>query len=168
MINIKKARKFSCPFAICIILSFALVLGCDFLCDLGIVSFQAPQPSLVAESSVHSHQHGDEHPTSTHRDNHKAPDLGSAEHHHESSNEEGCCNDLTQQFYSSLVNTAGTQVGLIQLEVYKLISILTFVDLNQISLKRNLLVLSKFEHPPNGPPGITGHGIRVLFCSILI
>ncbi len=168
MISLKTIRKFRCPFAICITLSIALVLGCDLLCDLGLISFQLPQPSLVSESTIHSHDHEDEHHSSGNRDNQQSYDQESVKHHHESTNEEGCCGDLTQRFYSSLINAAGTQVSLVHAAVYKLITTITFVDLNESYLKEYLLFTSKFDHRPNGPPGYTGHRIRVLFCSFLI
>jgi hypothetical protein len=169
MISIKTIRKLRCPFAICVILSIALVLGCDFLCDLGIVSFQLPQPPLVSESSSHNHEREDEHPSSGHQDNHKSHDHGSAEHHHESPNEEGCCDDFTRQFYSSLVSTSGTQVSVVHSAFYRLISTLTFVErIENNSITGTLPSNSKFEHRPNGPPGYSGHNIRVLFCSYLI
>jgi hypothetical protein len=168
MISLKTIRKFRCPFGICVILSIALVMGCDFLCDLGVISFQLPQPSLVSESAVHSHEHGEGHPSTSHQDNPTSHDHASAEHRHESPNEKGCCDDYTQQFYSSLVSTSGTQVNIVQAEFYKLISTLTFIDRFEISLTGTLPFNSKFDHRPNGPPGYTGHSIRILFCSFLI
>ncbi len=168
MISLKTIRKFRCPFALCVILSITLVLGCDLLCDLGVISFELPQPALISESAGHSHEHEEEHPSTGHHDNHKPHDHGYAEHHHESPNEEGCCDDFTQQFYSSLVSTSGTQVSVVHAEFYKLISTLTFSDRVEISLTGTLPFNSKFEHRPNGPPGTSGQLIRVFINSFLI
>lgn len=170
MISLKTIRKFRCPFVICIVLSIALVFGCDFLCDLGVVSFSVPHPSPVAVSSGHSHEDMDDEHSSNHHDSKKdAHDHGDAEHSHESTDEEGCCDDLTQQFYSSLVSTSGAQnTFLVHSGVHKLINILAFGDLIEFGVKGNIPLRSKFEHKPNGPPGIVGQNIRVLYCSFLI
>jgi hypothetical protein len=167
MIGLKTIRRFRCPFAACVILSIALVLGCDFLCDLGVVSFQLPRPSLVSESTGHHHK--DQNHSSSHhhgsKDSHPSHDHGTAKHHHESTNEdEGCCDGLTRQFYSSLVSTTGALVSIVHKEAYKLISTLMFVDMNEISLTGNLPFTFIFEHPPEH----AGRAMRVLFCSFLI
>jgi hypothetical protein len=146
-----------------------LVFGCDFLCDLGLISISAPHPVAVAISSGHSHEDTDDHHSSNHKDIKEDHDHGDAEHSHESTDEEGCCDDLTQQFYSSLVSTSGAQhTFLVQYEVHKLISILAFSDLIEFNVKGNIPLRSKFEHKPNGPPGFSGQNIRLLYCSFLI
>jgi hypothetical protein len=171
VIEFKTIREFRCPFGIGVILAIALVLGCDLLCDLGVVSFSPPQPSHHAADTGHSHKEG--HHSSDHHDSkahsHPPHDLDTAKHDHDSTNKDGgCCDDLTQQFYSSLVSTASGQVSIVHAEAYKLISTLMFVDVSKISLTGNLPFTSIFEHPPNGPPPQTGRTIRVLFCSFLI
>jgi hypothetical protein len=170
MTGLQTMRKFRCPFGICVILSIALVFGCDLLCDLGLVSISAPHPSPITVSSGHSHEDMDDDHSSNHHDSKKdSHDHGDAEHSHESTDEEGCCDDLTQQFYSSLVSTSGTQnTFLVHSEVHKLISILAVSDLIESSVEGNIPLRSKFEHKPNGPPGSTGQNIRVLYCSFLI
>lgn len=162
-------RKSRCPFGIGVILSIALVFGSDFLCDLGVVSFSVPHPS-PASISGHSHEDMDDNHSSNHQDRKTdGHDHGDAEHSHESTDEEGCCDDLTQQFYSSLASTSGAQNSfLVHSEVHKLISILAFSDLIEVSATGYILLRSKFEHKPNGPPGSAGQNIRVLYCSFLI
>lgn len=166
MIGLRTVRKFRCPIAVCVILSIASVFGCDFLCDLGVVSFQLPQPSIISEASGHSHQHEGDHHSSGPRHNQQSQE--SVNHHHESTNEESCCDDLTQRFYSSLVDAAGAHVIIIHAAVYKLINTFTYVDLNEINTDGKLTFNSKFEHPPNGPPGTSGQAIRVFINSFLI
>lgn len=164
MISLKTLRKSGCPFAICIVMSIAAVISCNFLCNVGLISFSRQSP--IEASTGHGHEQSQGHHTLGHQNAHSHHEA--AEHHHESPNEEGCCDDLTQRFYSSLVNAADVQVRLIHAEVYKLIGTITFMDLNEIHVKRYLLLASKFEHRPNGPPEYSGHRIRVLFCSLLI
>ena len=168
MISLKTIRKFRCPFGICIILSIVLVFTCDFLCDLGVISFQSSESLPISETVDHHHEHGDKHSSAGHHDHHKSDEHKSAEHHHESPDKGGCCDDYTRQFYSSLVSTSGTYVSVVHSEFYKLISTLTFVDLINITLHGTLPCNSKFEHRPNGPPGISGRIIRVFINSFLI
>ena len=170
MMSFKTIRKFRCLLAIGVTLSISLIFGCGLLCDLGIISFPAPQPSVISESSEHSHQRGDEHHSSGHQDDGKDEPHkhGSTEYHHDSPKEEGCCSDLTQQFYSTLVSSASAPIKVIHAEVYKLVSILTFGNLIEIKPKRDLSFRSKCEYRPHGPPGYTRNSTRVLFCSLLI
>jgi hypothetical protein len=153
---------------VCIILSIASVFSCSFLCNLGLISFSHEEQPSISISTSHSHEHKGKHQPLGHQEKGHSHSHKSNHHHHNSQKEEGCCNDLTQQFYSSLVSTTGVQLSIIHAELYKLISTLTFVDLTEINLKAYLLVSSRFEHMPNGPPGYAGHRIRVLFCSFLI
>lgn len=164
MISLKTLRKSGCPFAICIVASIAAVISCNFLCNVGLISFSRQSPIEVITGHGHEHSHG--HHTSGHQDTNSHHQA--AEHHHESPNEEGCCDDLTQRFYSSLINATDAQVSLIHAEVYKLIGTITFIDLNEINLKGYLLFTSKFEYRPNGPPGYADHRIHILVCSFLI
>lgn len=166
MISLKAIRRFKCPFAICIVVAIASVVSCDLLCSLGLISFAKQSPITI--STGHSHEHINDHHSSGKKSHQHSHDHEVVEHRHDSQNEEECCDDLTQRFYSSLINSTGSQLNLIHDEFHKLISTLTFFDLNEINPSVNLASTSKFDHKPNGPPGYSGFSIRVLFCSFLI
>ena len=164
MIRLETIRKFRSPFGICIAFSVLAVIGCDLFCNLGLISFSFPRPQTVVVLSSHTHGDGDHHHG---REGHHSRDQH-ASSNHKSSEDKGCCNDRTQQFYSSLVNATNAQISFVHAEVFKLISTLIQCDLIEHNLLSTLSFSSKFAHKPNGPPGITGHVIRVLFCSFII
>lgn len=165
MITLKTIRKFRCPFAVCVILSIAVVIGCDLLCDLGILSFSFPRPVQVTESSLHQ----DQHHASSHGNghNHHQHSHGPAAYGHEAESEdEDCCDDLTKKFYSSLTSqSSGT--SLIKIELFKVLSFISFESLDVVYTP---LIIENIEswHLPNGPPGINGQLIRVLIRSFQI
>lgn len=91
----------------------------------------------------------------------------SSPHQHGGSSESGCCDDLTSRFYLSLTNQVASNVAAVPVQMFKVILTLTKVDKIIISDYLNLIV-SKFDHPPNGPPATTGRFVRILIDSFLI
>ena len=167
MVRLKTIRKFKCPIALCGIIVFAVVVGCDLFCDLGLISFSIPQ--LTVTSSGHSH--GDHHDDS-HRQgkqhNHGDHDHGvKADHNSQSSDEENCCDDLTQRFYASLTNNTTNNTSPVQVQLFKVLFTLLFeyapIVINPIDLGH-----TKVQHLPNGPPGINGQVLRILINSFQI
>ena len=165
MITLKTIRKFKCPFAVCVILSIAVVIGCNLLCDLGILSFSFPKPAPVAISTQHQDHHdaasrGNDH-------NHHAHDHSPSAHDHDAESEdEDCCDDLTRKFYSSLASqSSGT--SLIQIELFKALFV---ISLEKIGAGYTPLSVTRIEswHLPNGPPGINGQVLRILISSFQI
>lgn len=169
MIRIKTIRKLRCHTAICGILSLAIVLGCDLFCDLGLISFSFPKPTVVSVS--HSHEEGD-HSSGHHDDlelSHHDHDNSANADHSKSSDEEGCCDDLTQRFYSSLIKTSANNPVLVSLGVSRFLSPLFLGNVIENStLAPFNLIDSKFQHLPNSPPGISGQARRVFISSFLI
>ncbi len=166
MVQLKTIRKFKCPIAICGILAFAIVISCDLFCDLGLISFSFPQPAVISTGHDHEDHHAGHDQSRQH--NHVGHDHDPmANHHDQSSDEEGCCDDLTQRFYSSLTNSPANSTTLVHAQLFKVLSALFFehasVVLNAIDLSH-----TKFQHLPNGPPGISGQVLRVLISSFQI
>lgn len=166
MVRLKTIRKFKCPIAICGLLAFAIVIGCDIFCDLGLISFSIPQPAVISTSHDHDDHHtGSHHQGSQHNHGHDHDPI--ANHHDQSSGEEGCCDDFTQRFYSSLTSNSINSLALIHAQSFKVLSSLEFehapVVLNAIDLSH-----TEFQHLPNGPPGINGQVLRVLINSFQI
>lgn len=172
MIHFSAIRKIKCPLALCVIVSFALVFGCDLLCGLGIISFSSPAPAVVTTTS-HNHSHENE------QGHHGG--LVTAGHDHNSHSHTGdkhshdkeakdCCDDITQQFYSSLVSSSGASLGsLIHAEAFKLLSTFTFPDILRVESFKGLQVVSTYDYHSNGPPGgKVGQRICILFCTFLI
>lgn len=172
MIRFSAIRKFKCPLALCVIVSFALVFGCDLLCDLGIISFSANTPTVVTTTS---HNHSNQNVPGHHGGSATAGHDHNSHSHtgdkHDHGNEaEDCCDDITQQFYSSLVSSSGASLGsLIQAEAFKLISTFTLHDIFKVESFKGLQVVSTYDHHSNGPPGgKVGQRICILFCTFLI
>lgn len=166
MIAFKTIRKFKCPFALCVILSIAAVIGCDLLCDLGILSLSFPKPGQVVASVQQQDHHHDAKPGNNH--SHHPHSHGPAAHGHDAESEdEDCCDDLTQKFYSSLANQSHSIKAFIQVELFKLIAA---VSPEWISGAYAPCVVENTEswHLPNGPPEIKGQTIRILIRSFLI
>jgi len=169
MIRFSAIRKIKCPLAICVIVSFALVFGCDLLCDLGIISFSATTPTVVTTTS-HNHENAQGHHGSS-ATGHDHNSLSHTGDKHDHSNEaEDCCDDITQQFYSSLVSSSGASLGsLIHAEAFKLIGTFTLPDIFRVESFKGLHVVSTYDHHSNGPPGgKVGQHIIILFCTFLI
>ncbi|CAN5430873.1 hypothetical protein BH09BAC3_BH09BAC3_06980 [soil metagenome] len=169
MTRLKIIRKFRCHTAICGILSLAIVLGCDLFCDLGLISFSFPKPATV--SAAHSHAE-DDHSSGHHDDvepNHHDHDNSANADHSKSTDEEGCCDDLTQRFYTSLIKTSANNPVLVSQGVTRLLSPLFLGNVMETStLAPFNLVNAKFEHLPNSPPCISGQVKRVFISSFLI
>jgi len=169
MIRFSAIRKFKCPLALCVIVSFALVFGCDLLCDLGIISFSSTTPTVVTTiSQNHENEQGHHESSATGHDHNSHSHSGDK---HDHGNEaEDCCDDITQQFYSSLVSSSGASLGsLIHAEAFKLISTFTLTGIFKVESFKGLQVVSKFDHSSNGPPGgKVGPRICILFCTFLI
>lgn len=165
-------RKIKCPLAICVIVSFATVFGCDLLCALGVVSFSSSIPAAVSTAS-HSHSHEGDH------DHHgkataASQDQNSHGHrsdkHNHDNEAENCCDNITQQFYSSLVtNSRGSLGSLIHAEAYRLIYTLTLLEVSKVESSKGLQVASSFDHYSNGPPGRkAGQHICILLSTFQI
>ncbi len=172
MISFSAIRKIKCPMALCVIVSFALVFGCDLLCDLGIISF-SPTPPTVVTTTSHNHSHESEqgHHGSSATAGHNQNSHSHTDDKHDHGNEaEDCCDDITQQFYSSLVSSSGATLGsLIHAEAFKLISTFTLPDIFKGKSFKGLQVVSTYDHHSNGPPdGKVGQRICILFCTFLI
>jgi hypothetical protein len=141
------------------------VIGCDLLCDLGILSFSFPKPGQIAASIQQQDHHHAAKPDNDH--SHHAHGHGQAAHGHGAESEdEDCCDDLTQRFYSSLTSQS-SGASLIQIELFK---VLFVIPLESIGAAYNPLAIESVEswHLPNGPPEINGQTIRVLIRSFLI
>ncbi|MBL7857238.1 MAG: hypothetical protein JNM57_06080 [Cyclobacteriaceae bacterium] len=171
MISFSAIRKIKCPLALCVIVSFALVFGCDLLCDLGIISFAPATPTVVAANSHnHNHSHENEqgnHGSSATGHDHNLHNHAGDRHGNEA---EDCCDDITQQFYSSLVSSSGGSFGsLIHAEAFKVICTFTLPNILKIESFKRLQVVSTYDHNSNGPPGgKVGQHIIILFCTFLI
>lgn len=172
MIRFSAIRKFKCPLALCVIVSFALVFGCDLLCDLGIISFSPNTPTVVTTTS---HNHSNQNVPGHHGGSATAGHDHNSHSHtgdkHDHGNEaEDCCDDITQQFYSSLVSSSGASLGsLIHAEAFKLIGTFTLPDIFKVESFKGLHVVSTYDHHSNGPPGgKVGQRICILFCTFLI
>lgn len=156
MVRLKTIRKFKCPIALCGIMVFAIVVGCDLFCDLGLISFSLPQRVVISAGHSHDDNHNGDH------------DHGAkADHNSQSTDEENCCDDLTQRLYASLTNNTTSNTTPVYVQLFKVLSTLLFeyapVVLNPINLSH-----TKFQHLPNGPPGINGQVLRVLIRSFQI
>lgn len=172
MIRFSAIRKFKCPLALCVIVSIALVFGCDLLCDLGIISFSAATPTVVTTTS-HNHGHENEqghHGSSATAGHNQNPHTHTDDKHDHGNEAEDCCDDITQQFYSSLVSSSGASLGsLIQAEAFKLISAFTLPGIFKVESFKGLQVVSTYDHHSNAPPDRkVGHRICILFCTFLI
>ena len=156
--------------------SFAFVFGCDLLCNFGIISFSAPAHTVVTiaypndaldgEHAHHTHAHHTSSSTASHDHNSHKP-TGDT---HEPGDQEDCCDDITQQFYSSLVSSSGASLAsLIHAEAFKVISAFIKPDIFSVESIRGLHKVSTDDHHSNGPPGgKVGHHICILFCTFLI
>lgn len=172
MIPFSAIRKIKCPVALCVIVSFALVFGCDLLCDLGIISFSSATPA-VATTTSHDHRYENEpgHQGSSAPAGHDHNSHSHTGDKNDHGNEaENCCDDITRQFYSSLVSSSGASVGLlIHAEAFKLISTFTLPDIFKVESFKGLQVVSTCDPHSNGPPeGKVGQRISILFCTFLI
>lgn len=167
MIRFSAIRKFKCPLALCVIVSFALVFGCDLLCDLGIISFSSTTPTVVTTISHNHENEQGHHESSATGHDHNSHSKGDKHHGSEA---EDCCDDITQQFYSSLVSSSGTApASLIHAEGFKVISALALTDIFKVEFFKGLQVVSTYDHRSNGPPGgKVGQHIIILFCTFLI
>ena len=168
MTQLKTIRKFKCSITVCVVLSFALVMGCDLFCDLGLISFSFPRTVAVSVSHNHEegrhdsgHRHDKQHSHSAHDHN------STADNQAESSEEEGCCDDLTQRFYSSLTSNTAINTALVPVQAFNVLAALSHEHVPAVLLPINF-VNTKFEHLPNGPPGTSGQVIRVFISSFLI
>lgn len=169
MIRFSTIRKMKCPLALGVIISFALVFACDLLCDMGHISFAPTIPTVLSANSHNHHRHENE------QDPHGSSTT--AGHDHNSHSHEGdkrkrgaCCNDITQQFYSSLVSSSGASLGsLIHAEAFKVINAFILPDILRVGSFKGLQVISTYAHYSNGPPGgKVGQHIIILFCTFLI
>ncbi len=172
MIRFSAIRKIKCPLALCVIASFALVFGCDLLCDLGIISFSSSTPTVVTYAS-HNHSHENEqgyHGSSASAGHDHNSHSHTGDKHDHGNKAEDCCDDITQQFYSSLVSSSGASLGsLIHAEAFKLISACTLSGIFKVESFKGLQVVSTYDHHSNGPPGgKVGQHIIILFCTFLI
>lgn len=160
MITLGTIREFKRSIALIGVLSFATVYGCDLFCDLGIISFSFTQHPLSEQ-----HDHGDHH-AAKHGHGHAIAEDQPATPQDESS-ESGCCDDLTNRFYSSLANQTGDHVATVSPHVFKVILTLNRHD-EVFTQDFSSLIVTRFDHPPNGPPAIPGRYLRVLINSFLI
>ena len=173
MISLKTIRKFRCSLAGIVILSIASVLGCDFLCDVGLISFQAVSSSHELKSVTHTHS-GKEHSSHHHpneADDHSSHNHDTGKHNHSTTDKDGgCCDDLTQAFYSTLANAPSTLNSLDHSLSPRLIKIVTLPYLLTGNLFNGLIVSSPNNNHANGPPELlhTGHYLRILLCTFLI
>ena len=167
MVRLKTIRKFKCAIAIWGILAFVIVIGCDLFCDLGLISFSFPQPVVISADHNHEDHHSDGHHHGN-QHNHGGHDQDPVTNHHDqSSDEEDCCDDLTQRFYASLRSNPTNNTALAHVQLFKVLSSLFFEDVPAFFIAINL-VHTEFQHLPHGPPGISGQVIRVLISSFLI
>lgn len=173
MISLKTIRKFRCFLAGIVILSIASVLGCDFLCDVGLISFQTVSSSNEPKSVAHSHsdkKHSNHHHQNK-AESHPSHDHGAGKHDHNATDKDGgCCDDLAQAFYSTLANAPSTLNGLDHSLSFRLIKIVTLPGLLTENLFNGLIVSSPNNNHANGPPELlhTGHYLRILLCTFLI
>lgn len=173
MISLKTIRKFRCSLAGIVILFIASVLSCDFLCDVGLISFQGASSSHEPKSVAHSHsdkKHANHHHQNE-ADDHSSHKHDTEKHNHNTTDKDGgCCDDLTQAFYSTLANTPSTLNSLDHSLSPRLIKIVTLPGLLNENLFNGLIVSSPNNNHANGPPGLlhTGHYLRILLCTFLI
>lgn len=162
MTTLKTIRKFRCPFGICIVLSILIVLSCDFFCRVGIISFS----EFRSRVEVAPHHHGDNHDS-----HHHGKQTAGHIHKHKSKNPEssskGCCDDRTQQFYSSLGNPSIAHTDLVRVNDFHQIFVFTQNIIVNSYFQKRLLFSSKYDHQPTGPP-VSGNIIRVFVSSFLI
>lgn len=157
---------------------FAIVVGCGVLCDLALIPFSSSQ-SVVQASRQHdahsahnaSHQgkHHADHGDHDHK-NHDHGDHGHAatnDHNDQSSNERGCCEDLTQRFYSSLTESPTATIQINHVQAFKVLATL-FLERASVALKPVDPIHIEFRHLANGPPGRNGQHLRILFSSFQI
>ena len=165
MKHMEAIRKLKCPLAICLILSFGIVIGCDVFCDFGLISFSFPQ-NVVSTGHNHEDHHSGGHDHDI-QHGHGGHDHGPmAEHHDQTPSGKDCCDDITNRFYSSLANTT-IYVGELHVQLFKVLSILYFGHLNLVSISFHLSE-TQFRYLPNGPPGLNGQLLRVLISSFQI
>lgn len=173
MISLKTIRKFRCSLAGIVIVSIALVLGCDFLCDVGLISFQAVSSSRELKPVTHSHS-GKRHANHHHQneaDDHSSHKHDTDKHDHNTTDKDGgCCDDLTQAFYSTLANAPSTLNSLDHSLSFRLIKIVTLPGLLTENLFNGLIISAPNSNHANGPPELlhTGHYLRILLCTFLI
>jgi len=162
MIKLKTIRKGKIAITMVAILSLVTVLGCDFFCDIGLVSFS------FADAHSNTHDGHEAHSSGHHPDRqHHHAAIEQSEHHPDESSQEDCCDDLTKRFYSSLSNQAPNGVFITPVQIFKIILTLQQPEgINRFNSSN--LFISKFDHPPNGPPNINGRFVRVLINSFLI
>ncbi|HRJ29814.1 MAG TPA: hypothetical protein PLG85_08590 [Cyclobacteriaceae bacterium] len=152
--------------SVCVILSIVVVIACDHLCDLGILSFSFSKPALTAISTQYQEHrnaasHGNDH-------NHHAHDHSPSAHNHgDESENEDCCNDLTQKFYSSLANQSASTIEFVQVRLFKALFVI-FLENNSTRYLPFSVANPEPWHPPDGHLVINGQVIRVLIGSFLI
>lgn len=167
MTGFSTIRKIKCPLGLCVILSFVLIYGCDILCDLGVISFNLPEAAVVSTSS-HHHEVGDDH-SRIGNHGHKTLDDGVKHDHNPKQSKDGCCDDLTQRFYSTLVNAPSNAIGaLLHAEALKFIGVFVLIESNQPYTACHFLASRSFDHKPKGPPGYITRYYQIFLCTYII
>lgn len=178
MVTLKTIRQFKCPIALFGTMIFSIVVGCSVLCDLALIPFSSSpsffsashhQDAHSAHNASHQGKHQDDHGGHDHN-SHGHGDHGHAatnDHNDQSSNEGGCCEDLTQRFYSSLTESPTGTMQMNHVQAFNVLATL-FLERAPVALKPVEPIHIEFQHLANGPPGSNGQRLRILFSSFQI
>lgn len=166
MTAISAIRKIRSPLALCVIVSISVVYRCGGLCDLGIITFSRRSNVDVAESKTlkmmnerQDHKSNHAHKTHCHDAEHEKPSHG----------REDCCEDLTQQFYSSLVNTTVSDFALLHREGFRLLHKSPFRDVWRVGSLDCPVLSSAYSSQANSPPGLrAANALLILFSTFVI
>ena len=132
---------------------FISVFVCDFLCDVGVISWEHLNSSSVKTDHHHrteAHNHHDSH---HHHDEHD---------HDQDDEEDDCCNDMVNQVYASLIKPEIKQ-STFQPLVYHLLYQTYTVAFEPRGFSQKHL----FFFYTNLPPPVSGFQIRVIIQSFL-
>lgn len=135
---IRKIRTYKTWIASGLLISFASIFICDFLCDTGITfpRHDHSQPVVINNGHlVSGHNHDDHH--DGHGHNHDQKNIQTKDHHHDRPDEsaDDCCDDLTYPFFASLASSMVKKVS--SGDLYKVFTYLA-VHFENILLKNNL------------------------------
>lgn len=136
---------------------FMSVLVCDFLCDVGVISWGAFSAHTdIADNPTKAHHHHD-----SQTDHHHHDDQHDYDHNQDHKGDD-CCDDMVEQVYASLIKYELKQHTFQPLAYYLLYQIYTEAFVPKGFSQKLLSFLYT-----NLPPPISGFHIRVFIQSFL-
>jgi hypothetical protein len=166
-------RRFRAVIACIFVASILTVIVCDVVCGFGRTLLYTNQgtftsvahPKEIAKNGHHEHGESHDHDHSHHH-NGEAEDpqeLTNHSHSTSSSEEDDCCEDMTNQLFKSLFNDQQSFVIKAPAQVFILLDVLSSQsDLTPIDYVNTLRVPPKISFSPQG------NRLRILLSSFLI